>query len=390
MNARLSRTGAAGHGASRYGAGRYGAAALLAVLCMLACDPPAGADVPDNRGPKLNPEDPVSPEYGRTLEERDRQRRERAREAGESYVTTFQGTGRTPGRNEGIVPAREPGDGRAQWRASAPGPESPATRPVPVYEWAGAGAARPAGTGEGLAAMIGVLLESWTRPPEIARLRYMASPERGAGERDGTDPAARGAAPAPHRARLPSIEAGAGFYARTLYSVDSDYPGPVVLELLQPPLAGAVMHGGFERVRERLVLRLTSLTRHGRTFPVDAWAVDPACACYGIEGEVDRHFLSRVVLPAAARFAEGFLNAAAMPARTVTMQDGAVLHERGESGEREALQAGAGEAARTLGDILAADAPREATVRIPRDTSLVVTFARAPEPGARGTADAGD
>ena len=160
--------------------------------------------------------------------------------------------------------------------------------------------------------------------------------------------------------------------------MDSDYPGPVVLELLQPPLTGAVATGGFERVRQRLVLRLTGLTWRGATLPVDAWAVDPDCACYGIEGEVDRHFLARVVLPAAARFAEGFLNAAAMPARTLTMQDGTVLHERDESGTEEALYAGAAAATRTLGDILMADAPRETTVRIPRGAPLVVMFAAPP------------
>ena len=131
------------------------------------------------------------------------------------------------------------------------------------------------------------------------------------------------------------------------------------------------------------MLRLSSLTWRGRTHPVDAWAVDPECACFGIEGEVDRHFLARVVLPAAARFAEGFMTAAAMPARTLSMQDGTVLHERG-AGEREALHSGLGAAARTLGDILTADAPKETTVRIPRNTPLVVMVARpfATPPGA--------
>ena len=82
------------------------------------------------------------------------------------------------------------------------------------------------------------------------------------------------------------------------------------------------------------------MTWRARTVPVDAWAVDPDCACYGIEGEVDRHFLSRVVLPAAARFAEGFLTAIAMPARTLTVDDGAVFHERAQAGTEEALYGG--------------------------------------------------
>ena len=67
-----------------------------------------------------------------------------------------------------------------------------------------------------------------------------------------------------------------------------------------------------------------------------------------------------------------------MPARTLTMQDGAVLHERAEAGSEEALYAGLGAATRTFGDILMADAPKETTVRIPRDTPLVVMFTAPP------------
>ena len=65
------------------------------------------------------------------------------------------------------------------------------------------------------------------------------------------------------------------------------------------------------------------------------------------------------------------------------MRDGAVLHERAEAGSEEALYAGLGAATRTFGDILIADAPKETTVRIPRDTPLVVMFAAMPGGGER-------
>ena len=365
-------------------------ATVLASFCTLACAASAWAQFPDNRDLRLNPEDPVSPEYGRTLDERDQQRLEEARRRGASFMTTFQGTGQGPGESGGdlAAPGRATEDGYAEWGASNRGSAWPSERPRPVYETVdrfGTGSAAP---GDGLAAMVGALLESWTRPPSIVRLRYAAPAERG-GDAARAPAASEPSRPKHDRAGLPHVAPGQGFYARTLYAVDSDYPGPVVLELLQPPLVGAVAHGGFERVGQRLVLRLTSLTWQGQTFPVDAWAVDPQCACYGIEGEVERHFLSRVLLPAAARFAEGFLTAAAMPARTLTMQDGAVFHERGESGEREALHAGAGAAAQTLGDILMADAPRETTVRIPRNTPLVVMVARPFAPAPSGSPDLG-
>ena len=385
-------TGRAIAATSGGGGSRLILAASLALLCGLALSVPAWPQVPDNRGVWLDPEDPVSPAYRETLDQRDGQRMEHATESGESFISTFQGTGRAPDENlPGVSPS---GDARAGGAVQEREPPARAARPVAVYESVdrfethGPDGGTPRYTGDGLAAMVGVLLESWTRPPEIARLRY-APADRGTPWYEGTARTAPASGPgpertAPERRDLPRIAAGAGLYARTLYAVDSDYPGPVVLELLQPPLAGAVAHGGFERVHQRLVLRLTSLTWRGRTYPVDAWGVDPGCACYGIEGEIDRHFLARVVLPAAARFAEGFLTAVAMPARTLTMQDGAVLHERAEAGSEEALYAGLGAATRTLGDILMADAPKETTVRIPRDTSLVVMFAAQPGAPAAG------
>lgn len=381
--------------------GRLWGAVVVASFLMLVCAAPVWPDVPDNRGVSLNPEDPLSPAYEDTLDRRDEQRLEEALDTGDSFVATVHGTGRVPGN--GLPPAVQYGPEGGPERSSA-GASSPravstrrgvdaAARPASVYESVGLPAARSTGGGEDLAALVAVLLEAWNRPPQIVSLRYPVPQERGgAAAGRNTERAA------PDGPRLPHVAAGTGLYARTLYAVDSDYPGPVVLEILQPPLAGAVAHGGFERVGQRLVLRLASLTWRGRTFPVDAWAVDPNCACYGIEGEVDRHFVSRVLLPAAARFAEGFLTAVAAPARTLTMQDGTVFHERGAAGEREALHAGAGAAARTLADILTADAPKETTIRIPRDTPLVVMLARdfarapgaVPKLGWRERADAGE
>ena len=343
--------------------------ALLVLLLGLGLSDAAWPQVPDNRGVRLDPEDEVSPFYRDTIDERDRQRLDEAQESGGSFVPTFQGEGRSP--DEAPPPAvAQYGSGTVAAPHTRDAPVR-AARPVTAYETVIATGTHGEGGENALAAMVGVLIEGWTRPPAIARVRYGQSEER-AGDGEESSRAER----ADRLERLLPIRAGDGFYARTLYGVDSDYPGPVVLEILQPPLSGAVAHGGFERAGTRLVLRLTSLTWRGRTWPIDAWGVDPNCACYGIEGEVDRHFLARVLLPAAARFAEGFLTAVAMPARTLALNDGTVLHERGESGTEEALYAGAAAATRTLGDILMADAPKETTVRIPRGTPVVVTVAR--------------
>ena len=111
---------------------------------------------------------------------------------------------------------------------------------------------------------------------------------------------------------------------------------------------------------------------------VDAWAVDPGCACYGVDGEVDSHWFERVLLSSAVRFAEGFLGALSRPNETVIVQGGDVRYERLEASARDAVHAGLATAARTAGDVLLESAPEGPTVRIPRDTELVVVFAAAP------------
>ena len=128
-----------------------------------------------------------------------------------------------------------------------------------------------------------------------------------------------------------------------------------------------------------MVLRLTSLEYRGRRRATDGWAVGLDCACYGIAGEVDSHFFQRVLLPAAVRFAEGFLTAMGRPAESLTLGNGDVRYERRQGSTREAVHSGLGTAARSAGDILLENAPARPTVRIPRDTELIVMFARPAE-----------
>ena len=335
------------------------------------------AQVPDNRDLRLDPEDSVPPFYRQTLDERDRQRLDAARETGETYLPTFQGPSTAPGAATGEpTPPRPAYEGyRTPERRAGPAPGGDRRR---------AGEPRPEGPrSEGL---VGVLIEAWTRQPEVVRVRYPEASARGpvaasagnAGRESGRDPGTAAST-------LPYVDAGTGLYARAMYAVHSDYPGPVLLEILEPPLAGAVASGSFALIGERLTLRLNRLEYRGRSFGVDAWAAGLDCACYGVDGEVDSHWFERVLLPASVRFAEGFLTALSRPRETVIVGDG-VRYERLDASTREAVHAGLATAARTAGDVLLENAPDGPSVRIPRDTELVVVFATAPDPVQPGAA----
>ena len=180
---------------------------------------------------------------------------------------------------------------------------------------------------------------------------------------------------APERRALPEVGAGDALYARLLYDVNSDYPGPVMLQLLQRPLYGAVARGDFSLVRERLVVRVSSLEIGGETLQVDAFALGLDCACYGISGEVSYHWFERVILPAATGFVENFLIARAQPERRVIETEaGTVVSEESAPTRDEALYSGAAAAAGQVSRILLEQAPSRQTVVIPRNTELAVMF----------------
>ena len=355
---------------------------VLAAVLWAGLTGAALAQVPDNRDLRLDPEDSVPPFYRGTLDERDRQRLDAAREAGETYLPTFQGPSSAPG--DPRVQDTRAGDPRVQDTRAGDGSAAAApTPPRTAYE----GYRRPQPEHQSgreprrASDLVGVLIEAWTRPPEIVRVRYREAAARDA-QGASLEDREPNAAEVPQAAAqgLPLVAAGQGLYARTMYAVDSDYPGPVLLEILEPPLAGAVASGGFTLIGERLVLRLSRLEFRGRSHGVDAWAAGLDCACYGVDGEVDSHWFERVLLPSAVRFAEGFLTVLSRPAETVTIGD-SVRYERGEAATRDAVHAGLATAARTAGDVLIENAPDGPSVRIGRDTELVVVFAAPPVAG---------
>ena len=349
----------------------FGRIAGAVVLCA-AGSAAAQIDV-DNRPLKVDPSGPTTPEYLRSIEERNRKAREAAEEAGETHIdTTFGELGeqrpepRTPTVTaEPEPPAAAPATGPDAGQAERPAERVPDL--APDYE-------RLDKVRQGdLRELIAELLKALDRKPEMVRLRAERSAKKERAEPARAAPAALPAGP-----RLPEIAAGSGFYGRVVYEVNSDFRGPVLVQLLEPPLSGAVASGRFERVRDRLVVRMNRLSWRALDVAVDAWAVGLDCACYGLSGEVDRHWFERLILPAAVNFAEAFLTAKGQAGRRVAVSGETVVDERSRPTRREAVHSGLGQVARSVGQILLQDAPTGPTVRIPRNSEVAVVFARPP------------
>ncbi len=364
----------------------FGAAVVAVLLAVAAAVGPArpvlAENFPDNRQLELDAgKGGGDPEYRRTLDERQRQLREEADRKGESHTDV---PVRAPG-GEDRKAVEPPELGRPVQDVVTPEeavqadgkPEPAAAGPETQPEWRGREAgAEPAAVYEpaareqaGVDGYIAALIKEFNRAPEMRIIEYAAD-EEASGRREPERRAGEPVSPG-----LPDVGAGDALYARVLYDVNSDYPGPVMLQLLQRPLYGAVARGEFRLVRDRLVVNVRTMDIAGETVAVDAVAVGLDCACYGLAGEVSYHWWDRVVLPAATGFVESFLIARARPERRIVeTNDGGVVSEQRAATRKEALHAGAAAAAGRVGEILLEQAPSRQTVVIPRNTELAVMF----------------
>ena len=321
--------------------------------------------------------------FGETIEKRDAQRLEESGDKGDSHVDVLPGAADGTGR-DAVDPPEVTSVPR---RAEAEKDDSEVVRVERVEqrpEWVPEDSVAPVGTGDdegNLGAIVAALIEAIDREPDIRRIGYgSGEPERSSGERREVAQ--------PVKRPLPRVGAGDAFYARVMHAVNSDYPGPVLIELLQPPLAGTVARGEFQLVRERMVIRLSSLDVAGETVPVDAVAVGLDCACFGVAGDVSYHWWERVLLPAATGFVEQYLIARARPERRVVTGDGGtVVTDESAWSARQAQDAGLAAAAGRVGEVLLEQAPSRQTVEIPRNAEVAVMFAARLERASRAPAE---
>ena len=86
-----------------------------------------------------------------------------------------------------------------------------------------------------------------------------------------------------------------------------------------------------------------------------------------------------MIVPAAVAFVEGWATAIARPRTTVNVDGGVVVQSTAAATSEERLYEGIAAATGPAAAVLQEDAPRQMTVRIPRNTELAVTFASPPD-----------
>jgi len=171
------------------------------------------------------------------------------------------------------------------------------------------------------------------------------------------------------------VTAGTVNYAQLLTEANSDVPGPILAQILSGPLSGGRAIGSFKVMNDYLVLTFNLVTYKGKDYAVNALALDPDTTLGGMATEVDHRYFTRVLLPAAASFAQAFGQALSETETETTVSDGTVVSDQAKKGMKEALYSGMGEMGETLGEFFRNEANNTKTlVRVGVGTPMGVFF----------------
>lgn len=171
------------------------------------------------------------------------------------------------------------------------------------------------------------------------------------------------------------VSAGSIVYGQLMNQLNSDLPGPVLVSLLSGPFAGGRAIGQLEVKSDYMILTFTKVIKDGVVYQVQGVALDEETTLTGHRTDIDRHYFTRVILPAAAEFIKGYAGAAAETATsTTTTSGGGVVQDNPSPDAREQVFAGVEEGADQLSDILEDEADRPVTIHLDKGTTLGILF----------------
>lgn len=172
------------------------------------------------------------------------------------------------------------------------------------------------------------------------------------------------------------LPAGKIQYAQLLIEANTDVPGPVLAQIMSGPLKGSRIIGDFDTQREHLTLNFGTLIYQDESLDVEAVALDPGTSLPGLATEVDKRYLQRIVLPAAAAFVEGLANAISESGRTnVTIQGETVAESTNEADNDQEVASGVEEAGQEVRDIIDEEVDDiETLIRIEAGTPMGILF----------------
>ena len=172
------------------------------------------------------------------------------------------------------------------------------------------------------------------------------------------------------------IPAGTIEYAQLMTEANSDAQAPILAQIVSGPYSGSRLIGSFEVQEDFLVLTFDTMVIDGISHPIEAMAINPETTTPGLVTDIDRRYFTRVILPAAAAFVEGMGEAIAEQGGTDVVVTGDVaVQSEPELDTEEQIFAGVEEAAGRISEILDENAENtNPLIRVESGTPMGLVF----------------
>lgn len=176
---------------------------------------------------------------------------------------------------------------------------------------------------------------------------------------------------------------GTILYAETIGEANSDAPGPVLVQILQGPLAGARLIGTFRVAQEALVLEFERMTvpedrqarKPARVVTLKAVAVDSEKLGTALATDVDRRLFEKVAFGFSSAFLQGLGQAIAQSGTTVTRDLYGTTYSTPRLSTRQQLLVAGGAASGQVGTTLnQVFGNRPTTVKVRAGTPVGILF----------------
>lgn len=171
------------------------------------------------------------------------------------------------------------------------------------------------------------------------------------------------------------VPAGNIVYAQLTNELNSDVPGPALAQIMSGPMAGAKAIGEFAVEGEYLVIKFSRLVKDDVVYAVNGIALDENTTLSGQQSDIDRHYFTRILIPAAAEFVKGYASAIAeRGTETTVTAGGGAVQSTPDASPKEALYEGLEKAGDTASAVLKRDATRPITVKVFKGTTMGILF----------------
>lgn len=225
---------------------------------------------------------------------------------------------------------------------------------------------------QAMQAQLKQIMESWT-PQGIKQVAVSKGDEKTSDQKGGGS-----ASQTARTNRKAIISAGTVSYAQLLVEANSDVPGPILAQIVSGPLSGARAVGQFQVANgnsDYLVLQFKLATLKGKDYRIDAIALDPDTTLGGMATEVDQRYFTRMILPAAAGFLQGFASALGESDTTISQNSSSTVVQQSGKSVRQGLFQGLGQAAQTAGQFFSRQASQiRPLVRVAVGTPMGLFF----------------